>query len=178
VKRNVLLLLVASVLVFGLVNTAFAADLKIAFVNSDQILAGFKEAQEAQAKLDIEAKKIQDEYQLMLVKLDSLNKSYERQKMIMSESRRKEKETEMLQLQQSIQVFQKDKMGPQGEIYRKQNEIIGPVLEKVKKVISEVASENNYDFVFDTVAGNILYAEPVHDITEKILYQLERSKEE
>jgi len=61
------------------------------------------------------------------------------------------------------------------KIYQKQNEIVGPVLEKVKNIIKKVAEDGNYDFVFDTVAGNILYAEPVHDITEKVIYELERS---
>jgi outer membrane protein len=173
VKKLSLLLIVSLVLVAGLTTTALAEQ-KIGFVNSDRILAEYKEAQEAQSKLDVEAKKLQGEYQQMLVKLDSLNKAYEQQKMLMSESRRQEKEDELIKLQQQIQVFQQQKLGPQGEIYQKQNEIVGPVLEKVKNVIKQVAEDNNYDFIFDTVAGNILYAEPVHDITDDVIYQLER----
>ena len=169
-----MLVIVSLVFITGLMTTA-VADLKIGFVNSDKILQDYKEAQEAQGKLDVEAKKLQDEYQGMIMKLDSLKKNYDQQKMMMSESRRQEKEDEMVKLQQNIQVFQQQKLGPQGEIYKKQNEIVGPVLEKVKNVIKKVAEEGNYDFIFDTVAGNILYAEPVHDITEKVIYELERS---
>ena len=172
-KKLSLLLIVSLVLVAGLTTTALAEQ-KIGFVNSDRILAEYKEAQEAQSKLDVEAKKLQGEYQQMLGKLDSLNKAYEQQKMLMSESRRQEKEDELIKLQQQIQVYQQQKLGPQGEIYQKQNEIVGPVLEKVKNVIKQVAEDNNYDFIFDTVAGNILYAEPVHDITDDVIYQLER----
>jgi outer membrane protein len=169
-----MLVMVSLVLISGLFTTA-VAEQKIAFVNSDRILAEYKDAQEAQSKLDVEAKKLQGEYQAMIMKLDSLNKVYESQKMMMSEARRAEKEDELLKLQQEIQIFQQQKLGPQGEIYQKQNEIVGPVLEKVKNIIKKVAEDGNYDFVFDTVAGNILYAEPVHDITEKVIYELERS---
>lgn len=172
--KKLSLVVIGLVLVAGLATNAIAEQ-RIGFVNSDQILAGYKDAQEAQSKLDVEAKKLQDEYQGMIVQLDSLRQSYEQQKMLMSESRRKEKEDEIIKLQQDIQVFQQQKLGPQGEIYKKQNEIIGPVLEKVKLAIQEVAQEKKYDFVFDTVAGNILYAEPVHDITNDVLYNLERS---
>ena len=66
-------------------------------------------------------------------------------------------------------------MGPEGEIYRKQAELVGPVLEKIKSVIEKVGKENEYDYIFDTVAGNILYAEPVHDLTDKVLYELKRN---
>ena len=175
-KKLSLVLIAGLVLVTGLVTNA-VAEQKIGFVNSDRILQEYKEAQEAQAKLDVEAKKLQEEYQLMIVKLDSLRQSYEQQKMLMSESRRKEKEDELVKLQQNIQVFQQQKLGPQSEIYQKQNEIVGPVLEKVKTVIKEVAQEKKYDFIFDTVAGNILYAEPVHDITDEVIYQLDRKSE-
>jgi len=174
VKKLSLLLIVGLVLTTGLLTTAVAAQ-NIAFVNSDRILAEYKEAQEAQGKLDVEAKKLQGQYQQMLARLDSLSQSYEQQKMLMSETKRKEKEEQMLKLQQQIQVFQQQKLGPQGEIYQKQNEIVGPVLEKIKRVIKEVAIEKNVDFVFDTVAGSILYAEPVHDITDDVIYKLERT---
>ncbi|MBN2600399.1 MAG: OmpH family outer membrane protein [Candidatus Marinimicrobia bacterium] len=154
----------------------FAQTIKIGYVNSDRILAEFEEAKEAQRKLDVEAKKLEDEYRGMLGKLDSLNRDFERQKMIMSETRRQTKENEITQLQQNIQRYQVEKMGPEGEIYRKQAELVGPVLEKIKAVIEKVGKSNKYDYIFDTVAGNILYAEPVHDLTDKVLYELKRNE--
>ena len=152
-----------------------AQSVTIGYVNSDRILAEFEEAKEAQRKLDVEAKKLEDEYRGMLGNLDSLNRDYERQKMIMSETRRQTKENEITQLQQAIQRYQVEKMGPEGEIYQKQAELVGPVLEKIKTVIEKVGKDNKYDYIFDTVAGNILYAEPVHDLTDKVLYELKRN---
>lgn len=152
-----------------------AQEVKIGYVNSDRILAEFDEAKEAQRKLDVEAKKLEDEYRGLLNQLDSLSRDFERQKMIMSETRRQTKENEISQLQQTIQRYQIEKMGPEGEIYQKQAELVGPVLEKIKAVIEKVGKENKYDYIFDTVAGNILYAEPVHDLTDKVLYELKRS---
>ncbi|MFH1252251.1 MAG: OmpH family outer membrane protein [bacterium] len=169
-------LIMISVLLVMCSANLLAQNVKIGYVNSDRILAEFEEAKEAQRKLDVEAKKLEDEYRGMLGKLDSLNRDFERQKMIMSETRRKTKENEITQLQQSIQRYQVEKMGPEGEIYRKQAELVGPVLEKIKAVIEKVGKGNKYDYIFDTVAGNILYAEPVHDLTDKVLYELKRNE--
>ncbi len=169
------MILIGLLLVISAFNVAVAQQMKIAYVNSDRILAEFDEAKEAQSKLDIEAKKMENEYRGMLTTLDSLSRDYERQKMIMSETRRQTKENEIGQLQQSIQRYQVEKLGPEGEIYRKQAELVGPVLEKIKSVIEKVGKENKYDYIFDTVAGNILYAEPVHDLTDKVLYELKRN---
>ena len=172
-KRTFLVIIFAFVLV---IVGSLSAQIKIGYVDSQRILNEFDEAREAQAKLDMEAKKLQDEYQRLLAKLDSLNKEYERQRLIMSETRRKEKEEEIMELQRQIQDFQVNKLGPNGEIYQKQAELVGPVLEKIKKVIQKIGEEENYDYIFDTVAGNILYADPAHDLTDKVLYELKRMK--
>ena len=70
------------------------AQMRAGYVNSDRILVEFEEAKEAQSKLDVEAKKIERRYSDMLAKLDSLSQEYDRQKLIMSEARRKDKEME------------------------------------------------------------------------------------
>lgn len=172
-KGTFLVIIFAFVLV---IVGSLSAQIKVGYVDSQRILNEFDEAREAQAKLDMEAKKLQDEYQRLLAKLDSLNREYERQRLIMSETRRKEKEDEIMELQKQIQDFQVNKLGPNGEIYQKQAELVGPVLEKIKKVIQKIGEEENYDYIFDTVAGNILYADPAHDLTDKVLYELKRMK--
>ncbi|MCK9244385.1 MAG: OmpH family outer membrane protein [Candidatus Marinimicrobia bacterium] len=173
--KKVVFIILGLLLMVGITDYA-QAQIKIGYVNSDRILSEFDEALEAQSKLDIEARKLEDQYRGMLAKLDSLQKDYERQKMMMSETRRKTKETEIAQLQESIQKFQVEKLGPEGEIYKKQAELVTPVLEKVKTVIAKVGKDNKYDYIFDTVAGNILYAEPAHDVTDKVIYELKRTK--
>ncbi|MBU1873922.1 OmpH family outer membrane protein, partial [bacterium] len=78
-------LIMISVLLVMCSANLLAQNVKIGYVNSDRILAEFEEAKEAQRKLDVEAKKLEDEYRGMLGKLDSLNRDFERQKMIMRE---------------------------------------------------------------------------------------------
>ncbi|MFH1214637.1 MAG: OmpH family outer membrane protein [Candidatus Neomarinimicrobiota bacterium] len=173
--KKVVMIVLGMLVMAGWTNIA-QAQIKVGYVNSDRILGEYDEAKEAQSKLDIEAKKLEDEYRGMLAKLDSLQKDYERQKMMMSETRRKTKEAEVAQLQESIQKYQVEKLGPEGEIYKKQAELVSPILEKVKKVIEKVGKDNKYDYIFDTVQGNILYAEPAHDLTDKVIYELKRTK--
>lgn len=176
VEEIVKKLFIALMLVLFLFSTFSLAvgEVKIGYVNSDRILSEFDEARQAQEKLDIEARRLEDEYRAMLARLDSLNREYERQQLIMSDARRLEKEQEINSLQQSIQEFQVEKLGPEGEIYQKQAELVGPVIDKINKVIQKIGKEEKYDYIFDTVAGNILYAEPAHDLTDKVIYELTR----
>src|SRR6056297_278140 len=156
--------------------TTLHAELKIGYVNSQRIMQEWEVAREAQKKLDKRSQELQTEYQDMLGRLDSMNQTFEKQKMMMSEQRRQEKEQEIMQYRQQVQQYQMQKLGPQGEIYKIQQELTQPVLEKIQKVIKEVGDENNYDYIFDSVAGNILYAAQAHDLTDKVIYNLQRTE--
>jgi len=166
--------------IFGLftaimmVSMPLFSQAKIAYVNSDRIMQEFEEAREAQQKLDAEAQKLQEQYSQMTTRLDSLQQAFQQQQFVMSDERRQQKQQEIQQLGQQIQQFQQENVGPQGQIYAKQQEILGPVLDKINTAIKKVASDGGYDFVFDSVGGNLLYAEEKYNITPDVLYQLRR----
>lgn len=157
-----------------LMSSPLFSQAKIAYVNSDRIMQEFEEAREAQQKLDAEAQQLQQQYTNMTTSLDSLQQSFQQQQFVMSEERRQQKQQEIQQLGQRIQKFQMENVGPQGQIYARQEEILGPVLDKINKAIKQVASAGNYDFILDSVGGNILYAEEKYNITADVLYQLRR----
>ena len=49
------------------------------------------------------------------------------------------------------------------------------VLQKINDAIKKIGDEGGYDFIFDTVAGNILYAQEKYDLTERVLEELRKS---
>ncbi|MBS1271548.1 MAG: Chaperone protein Skp [Candidatus Marinimicrobia bacterium] len=157
-----------------LISVPAFGQLKIAYVNSDRIMQEYEEAREAQKKLDLEAKQLEDQYMQMTSGLDSLNRSFQQQQFVMSEERRQQKQQEIQNLRRRIQQFQTENVGPQGQIYAKQEQILGPVLQKINTAIKKVASDGSYDYVLDSVSGNILYAEEKHNITADVLYELRR----
>lgn len=146
---------------------------KFGYINSEFILSQFDEFREAQSKLEVEGKKLEKQYYDMAASLDSMQQDYERQKFLMTEANRGAKENEMRRLAENIQKFQVEKLGPQGEFYQKQQALADPVLQKINTAIKQVGEAGGYDFIFDTVAGNILYAQEKFDLTEEVLKELQ-----
>jgi outer membrane protein len=167
-KKAVLGLSVLMLLAAG----AFAQ--KIGYVNSEIILAQFEDFKEAQSKLEVEGRKLEQQYYDMAARLDSMQRDYERQKFLMTEANRSAKEAEMQRLANEIQNFQVEKLGPQGEFYRKQAELADPVLQKINDAIKKIGDEGGYDYILDTVAGNILYAQEKFDLTDEVLEELRK----
>jgi outer membrane protein len=151
---------------------------KMGYVNSQQIIANFKEAQDAQERMD----KINREWQQELMELQKqfqdMNQQLESQSLLLSEERQKEKREELRSLYLKAQQFQDQKWGQNGESFKKQDEIMKPVIDKINAAIKKVGEELRYDYIFDTVAGNILYASPSQtDLTEEVLAELEKGVE-
>ena len=157
-----------------LLSIAFS-EIKIGYVDSNEIMNNFEEVRQVQVDLEKEQKRLEAEFNDLVYSLDSLKQDYERQRLLMSDTRRNEKENVITNKESSIQKFQLDKFGPEGEIYRKQNQLLKPVLGKIDDAIQKVGSERGYDFILDAMSGALLYALDSHNLTEDVMEELSKA---
>ena len=125
-------------------------------------------------ELEKEQRKIEVEYQNLQFELDSLFRSYEQQKMLMSEERRKKIETTIQGKQAELERFQMEQVGPQGKIYQIQEQLMAPIYQKIDDAIQKIAAQEGYDYIFNIVPGGIVFAKPEFDITDKVIYELDK----
>ena len=155
-----------------LLLSLLAADVKIGYVDSNQIMSNFEEVRQVQVNLEKEQRRLENDFNELIAQLDSLQQDYERQRLLMSETRRGEKENEIINLKKTAEEFQLKKFGPEGEIYKKQNELLKPVLKKIDDAIQKVGSDQGYDFILDAMSGALLYALDSHNLTEDVMDEL------
>jgi outer membrane protein len=151
-----------------------AAQAKIGYVDSQKILSTFAAAIDAQKELENENTKWGQEVQKMQEELQTLQEELDQQSLLLSEAKRKEKEDELQALYVKAQQYQAQKWGDNGEFFKRQKELLQPIYDKINEVINRIGEEEGYDFVLDSVAGNILYAKEKFDITDKVLEELEK----
>ena len=162
--------------ILTLALTSFAlADVKIGYVDSNEIMNNFDEVRQVQADLEKEQRRLESEFNELVYSLDSLKQDFDRQRLLMSDARRNEKENEILNKEKSVQKFQLDKFGPEGEIYKTQNQLLKPVLAKIDDAIQKVGSERGYDFILDAMSGALLYALDSHNLTEDVMDELAKA---
>ena len=92
----------------------------------------------------------------------------------MSEERRKEKERELMQYQEQIQMFQMQKMGPEGELYAYYAQLISPIEKKILNAIEKVGNERGYDYILDSSRGGIVHALDSHKLDDYVLEELRK----
>ena len=162
------------IMLLSLMFAVSFANTKIGYVNSNRIMAEYEPVRDIQIELEKEQRKLEIEFNRILENIDSLSKDYERQRLLMSDERRQNREQEIMNLERTAQEFQMKKFGPEGDITRMQNQKLQPVLEKVQSAIDVIAKERGYDYVLDAITGSILYALPQYDLTEDVIKELKK----
>ena len=163
--RNILFILTF----IGLTSVA-SAQLKIGYVLSERIRTEYEEFKEAESQLQLEYRKVQFEFDQMVVKMDSLKQDYEI-KRLMALDKGESIRQELEQMERSIQSYQAEKIGPQGELMKKQAQMEYEILGKVKKAVDKVAIDGGYDYIIDASVG-LLYFKSKYDMTDDVLHEL------
>jgi len=151
---------------------------KTGYVDSETILKQFPEAIKAQGELDNLIEKWNNQIDSMTYNFQQAYQNYQKQAGNMKEDKKTEEQQKLVQQQQMIEEYKRSKFAQgTGEIYKKQEELLKPVKEKIFKTIEIVAKEENMQFVFDKTGEILLlYADPAFDITYKVLDKLKRGK--
>ena len=153
----------------GLTSVTFA-QLKIGYILSERIRTEYEEFKEAESQLQLEYRKVQFEFDQMVVKMDSLKQDYEI-KRLMALDKGESIRQELEQMERSIQNYQAEKIGPQGELMKKQAQMEYEILGKVKKAVDKVAIDGGFDYIIDASVG-LLYFKSEFDRTDNVLHEL------
>jgi len=156
-KKIMILVAVAMMLPFA------ASAQKLAHINSADLLKQMPEKAQVEAKLDTIAKEYEKELLAMQEEYYAKVKDYQDKSKTMSEAIRGMREQEIQEMAQRIQTFQQT---AQQDIQKQQETLFAPVIEKVKKAITEVGAEQGFAYVFDLASQTVVY---VGDNTTDIL---------
>jgi outer membrane protein len=158
------------ILIFIGLTSVMSAQLKIGYILSERIRTEYEEFKEAESQLQLEYRKVQFEFDQMVVKMDSLKQDYEI-KRLMALDKGESIRQELEQMERSIQNYHAEKIGPQGELMKKQAQMEYEILGKVKKAVDKVAIDGGFDYIIDASVG-LLYFKSEFDRTDNVLHEL------
>ncbi len=147
---------------------AFAAqaqEFRIGVVNIDRIFREANSAKAAQAKLEQEFGKREKELGDLGAQLKSLADKFDREAPTLSETQRTNRQKQLVEQDRD---FQRKRREFQEDLNARKNEELQQVIERANKVVKTVAETEKYDLVLQEA----VYANPKHDITDKVIRAL------
>jgi outer membrane protein len=166
---------VASTIFFALAIAALATAQRIAHVDVTAVLESLPEYQKAQEQLDKVATQWRQEIALEQDKVKGMYSKYQAEQVLLSEEMKKQREDEILNKEKEVREMQRQKFGPEGALFKKREELIKPIQDKVYNAIQAFAESKGYEYVFDKgSASGMLFADKKNDKTEDIKAALKK----
>jgi outer membrane protein len=131
------------------------------------------EYKEAQSKLDQASEQWQKEIEAKQAQLDAMYRSFEAEQVMLSETLRRKREDELFNREKELRDLQKRRFGFEGDLFKKRQELVKPIQDKVYNAIQKLATERQYDFILDKSEGiTVIFADPKLDKSDDILKAL------
>ncbi|RLD46493.1 MAG: OmpH family outer membrane protein [Bacteroidetes bacterium] len=164
-------ILVAIVLFLGVGIGAQAQ--KFAYVDTQYILDNIPEYKMSQTQLDDLSKKWQQEIEEKIGEIDRLFKAYQTDAVLLPEDVKKQREDEIFQKEKNLRELKKKRFGKDGDLFKKREELIKPLQDKIFNAIKTMADQRGYAMIFDRSGSlSILYANERYDKSDEVLEDL------
>ncbi|MBC7554932.1 MAG: OmpH family outer membrane protein [Taibaiella sp.] len=149
---------------------ARAQQARYCIIDSRYILEKIDDYKEAQTKLDNISKTWQDEIDAQMLGVDKLYKSYQVERPMLSDEMRKRREDEIVGKERAAKDQQKQRFGYEGDLFKKRQEFVKPIQDRVFNAVQKMASQKAYDMVLDKAGGvTLFYADPKLDRSDDVL---------
>ncbi|MFC1734342.1 OmpH family outer membrane protein, partial [candidate division KSB1 bacterium] len=146
---------------------------KYGYVDTDYILENIPEYTDAQEELNELSVKWQKEIEEKFTKIDKMYKDYQAEIVLLPEDIKQKREDEIIKAEKDAKEIQKKRFGKEGDLFKRRQELIKPIQDKIYNAIEDIATTRNYVFVFDKAGSlSLLYANPKYDISDDILEKL------
>ena len=153
-----------------LLVTFFASAQRYAVIDSKYILEKLPEYKESQTKLDQFSAQWQQEIEKKQADLDKMYKDYDAEQVMLADNLKKKREDELFNKEKEVRDLQKKRFGFEGDLFKKRQELIKPIQDKVYVAIQKLAVDKSYDFILDKSEGiTVIFADPKLDKSDDVL---------
>ena len=147
-----------------------AAQQKMAYIRSSVLLEQAPGRAEAEAQFDKETGVFRDQIKRMSDSLDAMVSGFQKRQASLTAATR---EAQGKELQSKQQEYQRRTAELEQKAQARQNELVQPILDKVKAAIEEVRVEGGYAMIFNADQGSpIVAVDKSLNVTEKVLSKL------
>ncbi|SES85946.1 OmpH family outer membrane protein [Prevotella sp. kh1p2] len=141
---------------------------KFGRVNTQTIMQSLPDVSKANGELQALQKQYENDLKAMQDELQRKNDEYQKTQSTMNATKKQETETELQNMYQKIQQTYQDN---QQALQKKSNELMEPIVTKVRNAIQAVGKAGAYTYIFEE--GAAVYAgDSVKDVTAEVQAKL------
>ncbi|RFM35820.1 OmpH family outer membrane protein [Chitinophaga silvisoli] len=163
-----------SLMIALVLGTALMASAqRYCVIDTKYILDNIPEYKEAQSKLDAVAEQWQKEIDAKFLEVDKMYKSYQAEQVMLTDELKHKREEEIVAREKEAKDLQKKRFGYEGDLFKKREELVKPIQDRIYNAVQKLAAQRMYDFVLDKAGGvTVIFSDTKLDKSDDILNAL------
>src|SRR5688572_1633190 len=146
---------------------------KYAIIDTKYILDKMPEYATAQQQLDAFASTWQKEIDTKQKDLDKMYKDFEAEQVMLTEELKKKREDQLFMKEKEVRDLQRQRFGFEGDLFKKRQELVKPIQDRVYNAVQKLAVQRGYDFILDKSEGiTVIFADPKLEKSDDVLKEL------
>ena len=146
---------------------------KYALIDMEYILKNVPAYERANEQLNQVSKKWQAEVEALNIEASTMYKNYQNEVVFLSQEQKKAKQEAIMNKEKEASELKKKYFGPEGELFKKREALMGPIQEEIYNAVKEVSDLRGYSLVLDRASNNgIIFGSPKIDISNEVLKKL------
>lgn len=161
-------------LAIAVIACAFAASAqKFALVDMEYVLSKIPAYEVANNQLEQLSQRWQKEVENIGREAETMYNNYKSQMPFLTDEQKKKNEEEIVAKEKEAAELRNKYFGPEGELYKKRQQLMKPIQDDVYNAIKKVSEERGYMCIFDRASSaDIIFASPRIDISNEVLGKL------
>jgi outer membrane protein len=150
--------------------TIAAFSQRYAIIDTRYILEKIPEYKDANKQMEDIAASWQQEIDMMQAELDKMYRQLDAERVMLTPELLKKREDEIFNKEKQVRDLQRKRFGYEGDYFKKKQELVKPIQEKVYNAVQKLATEKMYDFVLDKSEGiTVIFVDPKLDKSDDVL---------
>lgn len=156
-----------------ILSASFVQAQRYCVIDSKYILDNLPEYKQAQTKLDEASAQWQKEIDSKLQEVDRMYKSYQAEQVMLSDEMKSKREEDIIKKEKEAKDLQKKRFGFEGDLFKKRQELVKPVQDRVYNAVQKMATSKSFDIIYDKSADlSVFYNDPKLDKSDDVLREL------
>ncbi len=165
--------LIIGIIAFILLGFNTVSAQRFAYVDTEYILDMLPEYKSAQKQLDLIAETWQKEAEEKKAEIDRMQKDFQAEQILLTEELKKKKENDIKAKEAELKEFMNKKFGYEGDLFKKRQELVKPIQDKVFDACQKIAKQSALDFIFAKGGEMIMmYSNAKYDKSDEVLIEL------
>lgn len=144
-----------------------------ALIDMEYILKRIPAYESANKRLEALSQQWQSEVDKEVEAVDAMYKKYQADLPSLTGKEKTERENQIVAKENTIQTLRNKYFGQQGELFKKQEELIKPIQDEIYEAVKDISVKSGYAIVADRAsATSIIFASPSIDISDQVLSRL------